>query len=121
VFQDKPVEMTEEAMEQSDLAKTQIILAREYVNDVIIKPAQIKYLVTEAARGGVQGHRGELFAMRVAMALCALDSREVRHAADPHRAYAAPPVDHTTDRRRGAYMCWELRWLRIATVEKSEG
>lgn len=85
-FQDKPTEMTEEAMEQSELAKTQIILAREYVNDVIIKPAQIKYLVTEAARGGVQGHRGELFAMRVAMALCALDSREDVNADDLRKA-----------------------------------
>ena len=85
-YSKSPQTFIQQYEEDLDDLRTNIILAREWLKEVTITQEQIAYLVEEAIRGGLQGHRVELYALLVAKAIASLDGRNIISADDLKKA-----------------------------------
>jgi len=81
-FSADPIAFSAQFQEVQEQMQTEIIFAREYLKSMKLTKEQQKYLCEEAIRAGVQGHRGEIFAIEAARANAALEGRDRVEAED---------------------------------------
>ncbi|CAJ1412957.1 unnamed protein product, partial [Effrenium voratum] len=85
-FSERPAASLEESSGDVSAMQTQLLFAREFLNDVTITEDQQLRLAEEASRGGCEGHRGEVFAVKIARAHAALEGRDQCNADDLKQA-----------------------------------
>ena len=96
----------------------QVIFSREFLKEVTIGEKQVQYIVNEARKGRVQGHRAELFAVRAAKVRSAAPAADSTvFAQRPARFWAGTAGMNAGDFvpcGRSAYTAPELRrWVQV--------
>lgn len=81
-FDKRAADAFSESMEETASQQTQLLFGREFLNDVLISPDQLKRMAEEAARGQCEGHRAEVFGAKIARAHAALFGREAANSDD---------------------------------------